>query len=51
MMNMIQEKFWQPATVENLDKRVKSGDLIYVDDYTRADGTKINGYYRRKPIR
>ncbi len=42
---------WQPATIENLDKRVKSGDLIYVDDYTRADGTKINGYYRRKPVR
>lgn len=42
---------WQPATTENLDKRVKSGDLIYVDNYTRADGTKIQGYYRRKPVR
>jgi len=23
--------------------------LIYVDDYTRSDGTKVSGYYRRRP--
>lgn len=25
-----------------------TGDYIYVDNYTRADGTKVNGYYRRR---
>lgn len=33
---------------EELDNRVKQGNLIYVDNYTRSDGTKVNGYYRRK---
>ena len=25
-----------------------NGDLIWVDDYTRHDGTPVKGYYRRK---
>ena len=40
---------WEIPSVENLNKRVQSGELIYVDNYTRSDGTKVNGYYRRKP--
>ena len=32
----------------DLDKQVKSGGLIYVDNYERADGTKVSGYYRKK---
>ena len=27
---------------------VKSGNLIYVNLYTRADGTQVSGYYRSK---
>ena len=34
---------------EMLDTLVSSGDLIYVHEYTRTDGTKVNGYYRHKP--
>mgnify|MGYP003347049970 CR=1 FL=1 len=29
-------------------EKVKSGELIYVDSYTRQDGTKVSGYYRRR---
>ena len=34
-------------TKEELDKRVHVGELIYVEEYTRSDGTKVSGYYRR----
>ena len=34
-------------TKEELDKRVYLGNLIYVEEYTRSDGTKVSGYYRR----
>ena len=27
---------------------VSKGDLIWVDDYKRNDGTPVKGYYRRK---
>ena len=30
------------------DKKVKSGDLIWVNDYTRSDGTHVRGYYRSR---
>ena len=29
-------------------EKVKSGELIYVSSYTRSDGTKVSGYFRRK---
>ena len=29
-------------------EKVQSGELIYVNSYERADGTKVEGYYRRK---
>jgi len=32
-----------------LQSRVKTGELIYVKDYTKNDGTKVSGYYRRCP--
>lgn len=34
-----------PAKKE-LDKRTRIGELIYVKEYTRSDGTKVSGYYR-----
>ena len=33
---------------EELDKKVENGDLIYVHNYVRSDGTKVSGYYRRR---
>jgi len=33
----------------DLDARVRTGELVYVHDYTRADGTKVSGYYRAYP--
>ena len=35
----------------DLDRRVRLGELIYVENYTRSDGTKVSGYYRRYPER
>jgi len=29
-------------------EKVKSGELIYVESYTKQDGTKVSGYYRRR---
>ena len=36
-------------TKEALDKRVHTGELVYVSEYTRGDGTKVSGYYRSYP--
>ena len=36
-------------TKEDLDKKVFIGNLIYVDSYTRRDGTVVSGYYRAYP--
>ena len=48
-MDYVLDNHWEIPSVKNLDKRVQKGELIYVDDYTRSDGTKVSGYYRRKP--
>ena len=32
-----------------LDKRVRLGELIYVENYVHSDGTKVSGYYRAYP--
>ena len=32
-----------------LDLRSNLGELIYVDNYKRSDGTMVKGYYRRYP--
>lgn len=29
-------------------ERVQTGDLIWVEDYVRTDGTQVRGYFRRK---
>ena len=34
---------------EELDSKVALGELIYVDNYERSDGTKVSGYYRAFP--
>ena len=36
-----------PRNIE-ADEKVQTGDLIWVNSYTRDDGTKVCGYYRRK---
>ena len=36
-------------TKEELDKRVHLGELVYVSEYIRGDGTKVSGYYRSYP--
>lgn len=36
-------------TKEDLDKKVANGELIYVNNYERSDGTKVSGYYRSVP--
>lgn len=45
------ENDWKIPDKENLEQRVLSGELIYVEDYTKSNGAKVNGYYRRKPTR
>jgi len=42
------ENDWKIPEKAELNKRVISGELIYVNDYTKADGTKVSGYYRRR---
>ncbi len=42
---------WVIPDKSNLDERVLSGELIFVKEYEKTDGTKISGYYRRKPTR
>ena len=39
---------WKVPSKADLNEQVKSGSLIYVDNYERADGTKVSGYYRKK---
>ena len=36
-------------TKKEVDKRTRIGELIYVEEYTHSDGTKVNGYYRAYP--
>lgn len=50
-MNYVIDNNWEIPSAKNLDKKVLSGELIYVDDYTKADGTKVHGYYRKRPSR
>ena len=48
-LDYIIDNDWEMPSKSNLNKRVLSGELIYVDNYIRSDGTKVHGYYRRKP--
>jgi len=45
------ENDWKMPEKAELDEKVISGELIYTDDYTKADGTKVHGYYRHRPYR
>lgn len=36
-------------TKEELNSKVASGGVVYVEDYERSDGTKVSGYYRSYP--
>lgn len=38
-------------TKKEVDKRTRIGELIYVEEYIRSDGTKVSGYYRAYPRR
>ena len=48
-MDYIVDNNWETSTEKNLNKRVQSGELIYVEDYTRSNGINVHGYYRRRP--
>ena len=43
-----QLKLGRIMTKAQAEEQVKTGDLIYVNSYTRDDGTEVSGYYRRK---
>lgn len=47
-LDQLLDKNPMPAKKE-LDKRTRIGELIYVKEYTRSDGTKVSGYYRAYP--
>ena len=47
MDNMIDKN--PMPTKKEVDKRTRIGELIYVEEYTRSDGTKVSGYYRAYP--
>lgn len=49
MDNMIDKN--PMPTKKEVDKRTRIGELIYVEEYTRSDGTKVSGYYRAYPKR
>ena len=41
---------YNPDEVFDTKNRVLyQGELIYVEEYTRSDGTKVSGYYRAYP--
>ena len=40
---------WKLPTKEELDERVARGELIWVDGYTKQDGTVVKGYFRHYP--
>jgi len=48
--NQIIDNNWKLPTQLELNTKVISGDLMYVRGYTRADGTQVSGYYRRKLV-
>lgn len=50
-MNQAIENNWKMPSKTELNVKVLNGDLIYVKDYVRGDGVRVNGYYRRKLTR
>lgn len=47
-INYQKEKIGIP-TKEMADKAVKSGGMVHVKEYIRADGIKVHSYYRARP--
>ncbi len=47
LKNISQGKILTKAEADN---QVQSGNLVWVDDYVRDDGTQVSGYYRRKVL-
>ncbi|MBR1908551.1 DUF2974 domain-containing protein, partial [bacterium] len=43
-----QLKLGRIMTKAEAEEKVRNGDLIWVNSYTRDDGTEVSGYYRRK---
>ena len=39
---------WGLPYKNHLESAAQKGDLIYVNSYTRADGTVVSGYYRKR---
>lgn len=48
-LNQAIDNNWNIDTRESLDKRVKNGELIYIDGYNKRNGQILNGYYKRYP--
>ena len=46
-----QKKTIGVPTKEEAQKAVSSGGMVYVNSYTRGDGTQVNSYYRARPSR
>ena len=51
MLNQYEENGQSFPSKEDMERRVRFGELLYVENYTRSDGTKVSGYYRRYPQR
>ena len=51
MLDQYDENGQKFPSREEMERRVRFGELIYVENYTRSDGTKVSGYYRRYPQR
>lgn len=50
-MNQSINNNWKMPSKAELNAKAIMGDLIYVNNYTRQDGVKVHGYYRRRVIR
>ena len=50
-LNQAIENNWEIDDKATLDKRVSDGELIYVDNYVKANGKRLKGYYKRRPVR
>ena len=50
-LNQAIENNWKIDDKATLDKRVSDGELIYIDNYVKANGKRLKGYYKRRPVR
>ena len=47
-INQIIDNNWKLPSRLELNKKVLQGDLMYIKDYIKTDGTKLHGYYPRR---